>query len=731
MRVHQRDWFPAEGGPVFFVCPAMEKGRCKTGVSQQPLLNLSAPDRALGDPAGRDQRKWENGGLQLFFQGLAHDVAVAEGGVKAHAVLLGVLLLDGAADVAGSVQAGDGFPVLGQDMAVGVDGQACGGQVEGGIHPDGPDAVPGLDVGAACAAELIGLAGQSSLIVVLDGGGQVGQGELLAGGLNALVVDGLALLEHGHIAVEAVRLAVLQLDGGGLVEDVVEGVAVVLVQLGVGHGVVVVGHDVADVVAVDVDHDAGSGGVDEGQLELALVAGQEGRQGAVLALHHAAGVQTQLDAVTGDAGGAVEEEVGVVGAVFLQHLGVLAETAGGQADGLGFQGVAGAVVALGVEAHHTAALILDQVGDAGGVDDLALLVGADPVGQEHHGVACAALVAAGGQVGGGGAVGGGALIGAQGAEADADAGHPVHQIARDGVLGGHVGHLAGEEVLPVILVHGLPEVHHAVQGAHGGSPVLAGDVEVVLQLGACGGHAAVGHGHGAAGDVPLLHQGDAVTSLQQAGGADQARGAGAHDDDVGLFLDHFGGGLHSDLSGEVVHIVAGQGDGLLDSGLDGHGGDGGAPQVGHVDALVLHDGGGDAGAGVVADADGLLVGEDLTGSDGAVGEGGGDVDPALVAHGLGDVLAVHRGRGDDRSGGSPLAAGSLGGGSGGGSGGGAAVVAAAQQAGSSHAHSAEGGAAHKRTTRNFAHSWTPFPSGSVFPSSFSGQGVCALPLWKV
>ena len=72
------------------------------------------------------------GRSDLLLQGLAHDVAVGQSGVKAHAVLLGVLLLDGAADVAGSVQAGDRLLLLVQHMAIGVDGQTSGGQVEGG-----------------------------------------------------------------------------------------------------------------------------------------------------------------------------------------------------------------------------------------------------------------------------------------------------------------------------------------------------------------------------------------------------------------------------------------------------------------------------------------------------------------------------------------------------------------------------------------------------------------------
>ena len=585
-------------------------------------------------------------------------------------------------------------------MAIGVDGQTCGGQVEGGVNADGPQTVAGLDVGAVAAAELIGLASQSGGVVGLDGVCQIGQVQLLRGLLHAVVVHSLALLEHGNVTVEAVGLAVAQLDGRGLVEHIVEGIAVVFIQLCFGHGVVVIGDDVADVVALDVDHDAGGRLVDEGQLELALVAGQEGRQSAVFALHIAAGVDTHLDALAGHAGSAVEEEVGVVGAVLLQHFGVLGKAAGGKADRLAAQGIACAVLALGVEAHNTAALVLDQVGDAGGVDDLALLVLLHALCHEHHGVACATLVAAGCQIRGGSAVLGSAFVVAHGVEADADACHPVHQIAGDGVLLGHVGHFTVEELGAVVLLHGLPEVHHALQRAHGRAAEAAVHIVVVLQLGACGGNAAVGHGHGAAGDIALLHQNDAVAGLQQAAGAGQAGGAGTHDDDISLFLDDLVGSSDGDLLGEVVHVITGQLDGLLHSCLDSHGGDGGAAQVGHVDALVLDDSGRDAGAGIVADADGLLVRQHLTGSDLAVKEGSGNVHPAFVTHRLGDVLAVYRGGGLGHSGG-----GSRGscGGSGSTGGAGSGVAAGGQQTGSSCAHGAHSGTAHKIATRDLSH----------------------------
>ena len=112
---------------------------------------------------------------------------------------------------------------------------------------------------------------------------------------------------------------------------------------------------------------------------------------------------------------------------------------------------------------------------------------------------------------------------------------------------------------------------------------------------------------------------------------------------------------------------------------------------------MLDDGGGDAGAGIVADADGLLVRQHLTGSDLAVKEGGGNVHPAFVTHCLGDVLAVYRGGGLGHSGGSSR--GSCGG-SGSTGGAGSGVAAGGQQTGSSCAHGAHSGTAHKIATRD-------------------------------
>ena len=249
-----------------------------------------------------------------------------------------------------------------------------------------------------------------------------------------------------------------------------------------------------------------------------------------------------------------------------------------------------------------------------------------------------------------------------------------------------------------------------IQSTRSPATEAAVHVVVVLQLGACGGHAAVGHGHGAAGDVPLLHQDDAVASLQQAAGAGQAGGAGTHDDHIGLFLDDLVGGLQGDFLGEVVHVVASQLDGLLHGSLHSHGGDGGTTQVGHVDALVLDDGGGDTGAGIVADADGLLVGQHLTSGDLALKEGGSHMDPALVAHSLGDVLAVHRAGGLGNSGGClrgcSLRGCSTGSRSTGGAGSG--VATSGQQTGSSCAHGAHSGTAHKVAARDLSHSSLPF-----------------------
>ena len=128
---------------------------------------------------------------------------------------------------------------------------------------------------------------------------------------------------------------------------------------------------------------------------------------------------------------------------------------------------------------------------------------------------------------------------------------------------------------------------------------------------------------------------------------------------------------------------------------------------------MLYDRSRNAGASIVADADGLLMREDLTGSNGALTEGGSHIDPALVAHALGHILAVHRCGGLSRCGG----AGSLGGGSrcrGGRSrrrcGG---IAAASQQASSCNAHGAHSSTTHKVASGNLAHKVFSFLFGSV------------------
>ena len=120
---------------------------------------------------------------------------------------------------------------------------------------------------------------------------------------------------------------------------------------------------------------------------------------------------------------------------------------------------------------------------------------------------------------------------------------------------------------------------------------------------------------------------------------------------------------------------------------------------------MLDDGSRDTGAGIVADADGLLVGQHLTSGDLALKEGGGHMDPALVAHSLGDVLAVHRAGGLGNSGGC-LRGCSTGSKSTGGAGSG--VATSGQQTGSSCAHGAHSGTAHKVAARDLSHSSLPF-----------------------
>ena len=216
---------------------------------------------------------------------------------------------------------------------------------------------------------------------------------------------------------------------------------------------------------------------------------------------------------------------------------------------------------------------------------------------------------------------------------------PVNQRAGVVVHGVLEGHGAVKAVVVRVDVGGQQR-QHGLDVEHG-VVVEAAQGVVGLQLRAGSRDAAVGHAHGAAGDVLLLEELHGVAHLEQAGGADQARSAGAHDHDVdgGLLGTAVGRGLdgRAEVDGGVATGVV---DGLAHGALDGQGGQRGAGEGVDLDALSLDDLGGQLLAGIGAHAHGLVVAQAAAVGDGAAGEGGLHVDVVLVAEGLGDVLAV-------------------------------------------------------------------------------------------
>ena len=214
--------------------------------------------------------------------------------------------------------------------------------------------------------------------------------------------------------------------------------------------------------------------------------------------------------------------------------------------------------------------------------------------------------------------------------------------------------MIGVDVVGEQAEHGVDVVQGAVLEAAAGV--------VGLELRAGSGDAAVGHAHGAAGDVLLLEQGHAVAHLEQARGADEARGAGTDDDDVlglgELGNDERGGGGSAEVD---LGVAAGVGDGLAHGALDGHGGEGGTAHGVNLDALGGNDAAGQDLAGIGAHAGGLVVAQHAAVGDGAAGEGGLNIDIVLVAQPRGDVLAVlHASGGGSGLIGSGLALGGLG-----------------------------------------------------------------------
>ena len=343
-----------------------------------------------------------------------------------------------------------------------------------------------------------------------------------------------------------------------------------------------------------------------------------------------------MDDLSGRGGGAVEELTGMGRIVLLHHLLVLRESAAGETDGSGANGVLAAVFACRLHAGDLACLVLDELGYGRCVEDLRIGELLDALGQEHHGIANAAHVHARGE---GEAVGDrcGPLEGSHGPESHAHIAEPIGHGARLAVHDAAEGQVAVLIAGKKLAAQGL---HLHVEIARGRGGVLSGHIVGVLPARACADDAAVGHCHGAAGNISLLHHRYLGAVLCQARRRDEARRAAADDDHITGLLYFVAGLLASDLLGEVLDIVAGKLDGLGDGGLDGVARNGAAANIGNVDALMLDNGCGNAGAGVVSHADGLAVAYYLAGRDGTIAQSGGYVDPAFVTEGTGDVDAV-------------------------------------------------------------------------------------------
>ena len=201
-----------------------------------------------------------------------------------------------------------------------------------------------------------------------------------------------------------------------------------------------------------------------------------------------------------------------------------------------------------------------------------------------------------------------------------------------------VGHGAVEAV--ELGVHVLGK-----NGHHGVFVVVRVVVEaalgiVLLQLAARARHAGVGHGHGTAGDVLLLEQGDLHALFQQAGGCHKACGAGAHDDDVGVDgLLGAAGQLFGALL-EFARVDARIAEAFERGILDGVAGGGCAGDGVNIEVLGFEHLRGPHGGGQAADTRGFVVVENLQAGNRAVFDHGFDEDVVLVAHGLGYVFAV-------------------------------------------------------------------------------------------
>ena len=460
-----------------------------------------------------------------------------------------------AEDVAGvgadTVQAGDDLGFLGHDLGLVVDLDAAEGAVGADVLPQAVERalLDGLHVAAILLEDLV-VAGVAHVVVLLDLGNQTRD---VDAGLLRQLFDGVGL-GHGLIAGSQVTVpllveVVVQVVRMHVGDDVRAVLLVLLEQLAVedgegdgaglhGDGVageggvsdLVLGHEA---LAVTVDPQAGltERAVED---EVVHVVGQLIHQLHRAGLMAGAGFPAHLDAFALHAGdGKVEDGLAeLVAGLLLDHLGVVAEAAGGDDDRLGSGFDLFAVLVLGQHADRLAVLHED-LGDGG----LELEVDTELAGALGH-----LLGHGSGRSGAGDAA---ALrladvpgelavrVGAGGLRSGERALHAdeLHTHVHEPVDG-----LAGLEV--VVADHAgidtvVSEVHVLAEGLarRQRDHVLSLDARADAQ----GAHAHVG---GAAGGVGLLEaeNGRAVFRGGDAGG--QAGQTGSDHDDISLHLLH-------------------------------------------------------------------------------------------------------------------------------------------------------------------------------------------------
>ena len=447
-------------------------------------------------------------------------------------------------------------------------------------------------------------------------------------------------VEQSLVGIEAEHFKVADNGNAGLVKDIEKPAALGLIESHLAHEGMATSV-ASNVVTEGVDSDARNSGGQESKLEISRRRHEAGQM-TPLALILGACPDQHLDAFARARRGSVEEKVGSLRIVFLEHLRVLSETTGGYHGRLGVYGQFEARFAvIGTQSHGFdapdggARLILDKLSALRHVIHLAHAL--NTPGQRHHGVARSAHVASRSKV-----VASArhhcALEIAQAVKAHAHVEQPsVHVVAA--AIGRR--HEGGFSFIAVKLRvnHGCPMGTLALIGGITRSNAAI-KVEVQDIGGLSNGETRVRHGHGATGNSTLLNDGNRIAHINQLSRAHNASGTRTHNDHVNvdcLFALIF---RLNNRSRERVKVIARLLDGFGHSRHNRTARDGAATHRGNVHALVRNNGSRNASACIAADANRLGMRKNLTANNGTVAQGCTNIDVVLMAHSLGNVLAI-------------------------------------------------------------------------------------------